>query len=60
MSRMKIKRLLLALRHFAVAAGWKQFEPLWDLIIRGRRVAGMLPVSARFQPVVVPHYGGPG
>ena len=26
------------LRHLAYAAGWKKFEPLWDLIIRARRV----------------------
>jgi hypothetical protein len=32
------------LRHFAYAAGWKKFEPLWDFIIRARRVAGMLPL----------------
>jgi hypothetical protein len=32
------------LRHFAYAAGWKKFEPLWDFVIRARRVAQMLPV----------------
>src|SRR5262245_27065056 len=32
------------LRHFAYAAGWKKFEPLWDFIIRARRVTSMLPV----------------
>ena len=32
------------LRHFAYAAGWKKFEPLWDVVIRARRVAQMLPV----------------
>jgi len=32
------------LRHFAYAAGWKKFEPLWDAIIRLRRVTTMLPV----------------
>ena len=32
------------LRHFAYAAGWKKFEPLWDFIIRTRRVATMLPL----------------
>jgi len=36
--------LLPALRHFAYAAGWKKFEPLWDWIIRTKRVACMLPV----------------
>jgi len=31
------------LRHAAYAAGWKKFEPLWDLMIRARRVGAMLP-----------------
>jgi radical SAM superfamily enzyme YgiQ (UPF0313 family) len=33
-----------ALRHFAYAAGWKKFEPLWHLVIRSRRVTAMLPL----------------
>jgi radical SAM superfamily enzyme YgiQ (UPF0313 family) len=33
-----------ALRHFAYAAGWKKFEPLWDLVIRARQAGSMLPV----------------
>jgi radical SAM superfamily enzyme YgiQ (UPF0313 family) len=32
------------LRHLAYAAGWKKCEPLWDLLIRARRVPGMLPL----------------
>jgi radical SAM superfamily enzyme YgiQ (UPF0313 family) len=32
------------LRRFAYAAGWKKFEPLWDLMIRTRRLAKMLPL----------------
>jgi radical SAM superfamily enzyme YgiQ (UPF0313 family) len=32
------------LRHMAYAAGWKKFEPLWDWIIRARRVSNMLPM----------------
>src|SRR5262249_57560154 len=32
------------LRHVAYAAGWKKFEPLWDWIIRARRVSRMLPM----------------
>jgi len=32
------------LRRFAYAAGWKKFEPLWDLVIRTRRLASMLPL----------------
>ena len=33
-----------ALRHFAYAAGWKKFEPLWDLVIRAKRAGMMLPL----------------
>jgi radical SAM superfamily enzyme YgiQ (UPF0313 family) len=36
--------LLAALRHTAYAAGWKKFEPLWDLLIRAHRVAHALPI----------------
>lgn len=36
--------VLGGLRHAAYAAGWKKFEPLWDLVIRARRTAVMLPV----------------
>ena len=32
------------LRRFAYAAGWKKFEPLWDVVIRTRRLARMLPL----------------
>jgi hypothetical protein len=31
-------------RHMAYAGGWKKCKPLWDLVIRVRRVTGMLPV----------------
>jgi len=33
-----------ALRHVAYAGGWKRLEPLWDLVIRARRVAALRPV----------------
>ena len=33
-----------SLQHFAYAAGWKKFEPLWDLVIRCRRLPAMLPL----------------
>ncbi|MFA6288259.1 MAG: radical SAM protein [Opitutaceae bacterium] len=36
-----------ALRHFAYAAGWKKFEPLWDLAIRTRKVMHLRPVLER-------------
>lgn len=32
------------LRHLAYAAGWKKFEPLWDLVIRAKRAGMMLPL----------------
>ena len=35
------------LRHLAYAGGWKKFEPLWDLVIRGRRLAAALPLLER-------------
>jgi radical SAM superfamily enzyme YgiQ (UPF0313 family) len=38
------ERPLENLRHLAYAAGWKKFEPLWDWVIRARRVAQFLPV----------------
>ena len=35
--------LVAGLRHLAYAAGWKKFEPLWDVVIRARRARMMLP-----------------
>ncbi|TCO45284.1 B12-binding domain-containing radical SAM protein [Actinocrispum wychmicini] len=32
------------LRHAAYAAGWKKFEPLWDLVIRAKRAGQALPL----------------
>ncbi len=32
------------LRHVAYAGGWKKFEPLWDWVIRAKRVSNMLPM----------------
>lgn len=32
------------LKHLAYAAGWKKFEPLWDGVIRARRLAAMTPL----------------
>jgi len=31
-------------KHFAYAAGWKKFEPLWDLAINAKRLGTMTPV----------------
>jgi radical SAM superfamily enzyme YgiQ (UPF0313 family) len=35
------------LRHIAYAGGWKKFEPMWDWVIRAKRVAYLLPVLER-------------
>lgn len=32
------------MRHIAYAGGWKKFEPMWDAMIRLKRVARMRPV----------------
>ncbi|HET7217586.1 MAG TPA: radical SAM protein [Vicinamibacterales bacterium] len=34
-------------KHFFYAAGWKKFEPLWDLVIRARQLPLMTPVLER-------------
>jgi radical SAM superfamily enzyme YgiQ (UPF0313 family) len=34
-------------RHLAYAGGWKKFEPMWDWVIRAKRVADLLPVLER-------------
>ena len=31
-------------KHFFYAAGWKKFEPLWDLVIRAKQLSAMTPV----------------
>jgi radical SAM superfamily enzyme YgiQ (UPF0313 family) len=31
-------------KHFFYAAGWKKFEPLWDVVIRARQLRIMTPV----------------
>lgn len=32
------------LKHFFYAAGWKKFEPLWDIVIKARRLPLMTPL----------------
>jgi radical SAM superfamily enzyme YgiQ (UPF0313 family) len=32
------------LRHMAYAGGWKKFEPMWDWVIKAKRVAHLLPI----------------
>ena len=34
----------LRAKHFAYAAGWKRFEPLWNLLIKSKRLVGTRPV----------------
>jgi len=36
--------VLSGVRHLAYAAGWKKFEPLWDMVIRAKRAGLMLPL----------------
>src|SRR4051812_46197455 len=31
-------------KHFFYSAGWKKFEPLWDVVIRARQLGAMTPV----------------
>ena len=31
-------------RHIAYSAGWKKFDPVWDMVVRARRIPWMLPV----------------
>ena len=31
-------------KHFFYAAGWKKFEPLWDLVITAKRLSLMTPL----------------
>jgi radical SAM superfamily enzyme YgiQ (UPF0313 family) len=37
-------RLIERMRHIAYAGGWKKFEPLWDWVIRAKRVTSLLPL----------------
>jgi hypothetical protein len=36
--------VVAGLGHLAYSAGWKEFEPLWDFVIRAKRVGMMLPL----------------
>jgi radical SAM superfamily enzyme YgiQ (UPF0313 family) len=38
------KTLAGRLRHLAYTGGWKKFEPLWDLVIRAKRVSSFVPL----------------
>ena len=38
------EKTLERLRHIGYAAGWKKFEPMWDWVIRAKRVTALLPM----------------
>lgn len=46
-------------RHIAYAAGWKKFEPMWDLVLRARQAASMRPVLERVLLGLRGHTGRP-
>jgi radical SAM superfamily enzyme YgiQ (UPF0313 family) len=37
-------RLDRSLKHFAYSGGWKKLEPVWDAVIRSRRLGSMRPM----------------
>lgn len=43
-SAMTKEHWLERVRHIGYAGGWKKFEPLWDWVIRAKRVTQMLPM----------------
>lgn len=51
------ERWIDSARHLAYAGGWKKFEPIWDWLIRARRVASLLPALETV--LGVSHSGGP-
>ena len=47
-------------KHFAYAAGWKKFEPLWDVVIRARQLRVMTPLLEAVLSRVSRVCGAPG
>jgi radical SAM superfamily enzyme YgiQ (UPF0313 family) len=47
------------LRHAAYAAGWKKLEPVWDVLIKARRVGLGLPLLEKVLGGGAPHAGAP-
>jgi radical SAM superfamily enzyme YgiQ (UPF0313 family) len=43
-SARKKENIVEMLRHLAYAGGWKKFEPLWDFVIRIKRISSFLPL----------------
>jgi radical SAM superfamily enzyme YgiQ (UPF0313 family) len=44
-------------KHLAYSGGWKKLEPMWDLVIRGRRLAELRPLLEAVL-ATVPSLGG--
>ena len=44
-------------KHFFYAAGWKKFEPLWDVVIRAKQLRLMTPVLEGVLSRVSRHFG---
>jgi radical SAM superfamily enzyme YgiQ (UPF0313 family) len=40
-------KLVDKIRHLAYVGGWKKFEPLWDFVIRAKRVCDFTPLLER-------------
>ncbi|SFR89461.1 B12-binding domain-containing radical SAM protein [Sphingomonas jatrophae] len=47
-------------KHFFYAAGWKKFEPLWDLVIKARRLGVMTPMLEAVLSRVTRQHGPSG
>ena len=54
-------------KHFFYAAGWKKFEPLWDMVIKAQRLGAMTPLReavlarvTRHQPAMAKGVAGSG
>jgi radical SAM superfamily enzyme YgiQ (UPF0313 family) len=48
------------LQHLLYSAAWKKFEPVWDMVIRTRRVARMLPLLEHLLDGFEPSKSGSG
>jgi len=40
-------RLSARLQNFAYAFGWKKMEPVWELVVRARKLASTMPFFER-------------
>ncbi len=46
-----------SIKHFAYSAGWKKFEPAWDVVIRLKQLAQMRPILEAVLSRVAPGSG---